>query len=174
MFLPYIITFVLLLVSFAYMATSGTVTKSAETRMNFAKVKFTYPKEEVLVTGVESLCQIDGAYCASKYDDTTDTITLTLADLNGYIPQNFQNDNGLGGSFGDITITDNNTTINITHNIDDDHARYIYLRYYEGAKYGEYPVCVSGNKDSQPPCDTSDVKHSYPTSLDLRISLENS
>ncbi len=171
MFLPYIATFVMILVAYAYLATSNSVTNASETRINFAKVKFVYPKEEVLATGVENLCQADAQFCKDKY--SSGKITLTISDLDGYIPKSFTNTNGLGGTFGNILILDNNTTISISQNIDKDSARYVYLHYYEGAKYGSYPECLSGDKDARSPCDSSDVLHSYPTTLDLRIALEN-
>lgn len=173
MFLPYIVTFIMLLISFTLLATGNSFTKASETKINFTKVKFVYPREEVLTTGVENLCQADASYCQDKYDSDSDTITLSLSDLDGYIPTGFLNNNGLGGSFGNIIIADNNSTIKINQNIDKDSARYVYLHYYVGAKYGTYPKCLSGNADDKSPCDSSDVVHSYPTSLDLRIALAN-
>lgn len=172
MFIPYIATFIMLLVSFAYIATSSSVANTTETRINFTKVKYTYPKEKVLVTGVESLCQANGAYCKSKL--VGGVITLTLADLNGYIPTSFVNNNGIGGNFGNILITNSYSTIVVQHNIPVDTARYVYLHYYAGSEFGSYPACNSGNSDQSSPCDNTSVVHDYPSSLDLRISLENS
>jgi len=173
MFIPYIATFILLLISFAYMATSGSVSDAAETRINFAKVKFIYPKEKVIISGVEHLCQADGAFCKDKEVDGV--ITLQMSDLVGYIPDSFTTSNGLGGVFSnDILIQNNYTTITIEQNIDKNSARYIYLHYYAGAENGIYPTCVSGIADQNSPCDTTSVLHDYPSSINLRTSIENS
>jgi len=172
MFIGYIATFVALLVAFAYMASTSSLSNSAETRINFTKVKFVYPKEKVLVTGVESLCQSNGSYCKGK--EVSGTITLTLADLNGYIPTSFVNDNGIGGTFGNILITNSYTTITIQQTIPKSTSRYVYLHYYAGSEFGSYPECLSGNPDQKSPCDSTSVIHEYPSSLDFRVSLENS
>lgn len=172
MFMPYIVTLILLLISFAYLATSNSVANTTQTRINFAKVKFTYPKEQVIVTGVEHLCQADGAFCKSK--EVGGVITLAFTDLAGYIPSSFVNSNGLGGSFGDILIQNNYSTITVQHDIPENTARYVYLHYYQGSEYGSYPYCESGNPDQSNPCDTTKVLHDYSSTLNFRISLENS
>lgn len=172
MFIPYIVTFILLLISFTYLATSGNVANTTQTRIDFAKVKFVYPKEQVLVTGVEHLCQANGAFCKSK--EVGGVITLALTDLSGYIPDSFSNSNGIGGTFGDITVKNNYSTITISHDVPKSSGRYVYLHYYQGSEYGSYPTCESGDPDASDPCDTTAVIHDYSSSLNFRISLENS
>jgi len=171
MLLPYIITFVMLLVSFAYMATNSSVADASKTKLAFTKVSFIYPRENVIVTGVENLCQAEPSTCAGKYSD--EKISLTISDLNGYIPSNFSTNNGVGGSISGIVIKDNNTTIELKQDIPGKYDRKIYLQHYKGAEYGIYPTCESGSKTTNPPCDTNNVLHQYPTSLALRIALEN-
>lgn len=171
MFIPMIAAVVVLIVMVAYMSTSHIVTDASEIKMGFEKVKHSYDIEKVIVNAVEDLCQRDSTTCTNK-KDSNNNISLTLSDLAGYIPDNFQNSNLLGGSFTGIDILNNYTTIRVTHNIPKDTYRKLYLTYYLGKQYSIPPKCVSGSETSIPACSTDEVYHDYATDLYTRAALE--
>lgn len=170
MFIPILATLISILVIMSYLATSGPTINYNNIKMTYEKVKYIYTIEEVLVNATENLCQKNSAYCKSK--EVGGVISLNALDLAPYLPDNFVNSNLNEGSFGSILIKKNYTTIQLTHNISDENARYIYLNHYKGKEYGIQPQCVVGSSASVPVCDSIDVYHDYPTSLNLRAALE--
>jgi hypothetical protein len=170
MFIPMIAAVVMILVIVAYMSSSQIVTSAAEVKMSFEKTKFAYSIEKVIVDATENLCQKSPATCKNK--EVSGVITLTFNDLIGYIPDNFDNSNMLGGSYGDIQIVNGYTTVRLTSNVDSPTARKVYLSHYRGKEFGISPQCVAGLTTSSPPCTTTGVYHDFPTSLETRAALE--
>lgn len=170
MFLSLIAGVIVILIIISYMSTSSIVSDASQVKMNFEKVKFVFPVEKVIVDSVENLCQKDPVACKNK--DVSGTITLTFNDLVGYIPDTFVNENLLQGTFTNIQIVNNYTTVRVTQTIPDDKARKIYLNHYVGREYSIPPKCVAGTTDTTPPCSTTEVYHDYPTSLETRSALE--
>lgn len=170
MFIGIISSVIVILVIMTYMSTSTLVVDAKAVQVAYEKVKFNYPLEQVVVNSVEHLCQNNFAFCKGK--EVSGVITLTFADLAGYIPSNFSNYNIVSGTYNNIEIMENHTTIRITQNIPDSKARYIYLHHYKGKQYGVPPKCVVGLKDSATVCDSENVYHDYPTALQTRAALQ--
>lgn len=167
MFIPFIATAIILLIMLAYMSTSGIVSNANEVRMNYEKVSYSYDIEESLKTSIEHLCQVNAPLCKSK--EVAGVVTLSFADLSGYIPSNFENSNLIGGTYASFEILNNYTTIRLIHDVPNNIARSIYLKYYKGRKYGISPNCVSGSVDVA--CTDTNVYHDFASSLELRTAL---
>jgi len=172
MFVPMIATVVILLIITAYMSSNNMVVNATNIKLAFEKAKYTFNVENMLKDATDSFCQNESSTCKSKYDSTTDTIKLTLSDISDYLPASFNNSNLIDGSFGDIIIKDNNSTIELTHNVPSDIKRNVYLHHYKGLQYSIAPDCVAGDKEASPPCDTEDVLHDYPTAAETRTALQ--
>jgi hypothetical protein len=170
MFIPLIAGIIVILGIITYMSTSSIVTDASAVKIKFEKVKYIYPIEKVLVDSVENLCQKDPATCKSK--NSAGVISITLNDLNGYLPTSFDNSNLNGGAFTAIQIVDNNSTIRIYQTIPDDSGRKIYLNHYAGRQYGIPPKCEAGLETDTPPCSTDVVMHDFASSLETRAALE--
>lgn len=171
MFVSMIASLVVMLVILSYMATSGIVSDANNVKVTYEKVKYIYSIEKSLLTATENLCQVN--YLACKNKEVNGIIYLTLNDLVGYMPDNFDNSNFNGGGFTDIQILNNYSTFRLIQNIPVDIGRKIYLNHYQGREYGISPYCVSGDKNSAIPCNTEYVYHDYPTTLALRNALAN-
>jgi len=172
MFVPMIATFVMILIITAYMASNNMVGNASQVRLAFEKSKFTFNVEDMLKDAVDSLCQSESQTCKDKYDESTDSIKLTISDISDYLPVNFKNSNLIGGSFGDIYIKDNNSTIEFEHDVPSDIKRNVYLHHYRGLEYSIKPECKYGDEDNFPPCSTDDVIHDYPTAANTRSALQ--
>ena len=168
MFINIIATLVAMLVIISYMATSDIVVNAAEVKIKFEKIKYVYQIEKIIVDATEQLCQNDSATC--KNNESNGVITLTLSDLAGYIPDNFSSDNLNGGTFGNIEIFNNYTTLRINHNIPDQYSRKVYLTYFKGKEFGVAPDCQSGTVDTA--CNDENVLHDYATMLATRSALK--
>jgi len=172
MFVPMIATIVVILIITSYMASNNMVGNAAHVKLAFEKSKFTFNVEEMLKDAVDSLCQSESQTCKDKYSSSLDNIKLTMSDISNYLPANFKNSNLIGGSFGDIYIKDNNSTIEFQHDIPDDIKRNVYLHHYRGLEYSIKPECKYGNENSFPPCSTDDVLHDFPTAANTRTALQ--
>jgi len=172
MFIPMITTVVILLLITAYMASNTMVSDATKVKIAFEKAKFTFNVEDMLKSATDSLCQSETQKCKDNYDSSTDTITITMSDLSNYLPTGFVNSNLIGGSYGDVLITDNNTTITLQHSVPDDIKRNVYLHHYRGLEYSIYPDCASGDRNDFPPCDNDNVIHRFPTAAETRTALE--
>jgi len=172
MFLPMIVTMVILLMVTIIMSQSTVVTNSSKAHRSFTTVKYTYEIEQTIVNAVEAMCQADPDGCLDAESDGVITLDLTT-ELGNYIPDNFVNQNLFGGSYTSITLRDDDyTTIRLVSNIPNNIDRHIYLKHYGGLKYSIPPLCGSGDEDADVPCDSSEVYHDYPTSLETRGALE--
>lgn len=170
MFIGLISAVIVILGIVSYMATSGIVSDAAAVKVTYEKIKYIYPIEKTIVDSVENLCQKDFNTCKSKI--IGGEIILTFNDLVGYIPDNFINENLNNGTFTEIKILNNFTTVRLTQNIDNNVGRKIYLNHYKGREYGIPPKCVIGSEISSPVCNSTIVYHDYPTSLETRSALE--
>lgn len=168
MFINIIATLIAMLVIASYMATSDIVVNAVDIKLRFERVKYIYQIEKIIADATEQLCQEDSTTC--KNNEESGVVTLTLSDLSGYLPDNFSSDNLNGGTFGNIEIFNNYTTLRINHNIPDKYSRKIYLTYFKGREFGVAPDCQSGVVDSA--CSDENVVHDYATSLDTRSALK--
>ena len=168
MFVNIIAPLIAMLVIISYMATSDIVINAVDTKLKFEKVKYVYPIERIIADATEQLCQEDSTTC--KNNESAGVITLTFSDLVGYLPDNFSSDNLNGGTFGNIEIFNNYTTLRINHNIPDQYSRKIYLTYFKGREFGVAPLCQSGTVDTA--CSDENVVHDYATTLATRSALK--
>lgn len=170
MFIPLISSVIVLLIILSYLATSGTVTNYSNVKMAHEKISYTYEIEKIIVDAVENLCQKNPVFCKDR--ESGGIIELTINDISGYLPNEFENTNLNEGTYSNIYIKKNYTTIELHHNIEEQQARYIYLNHYKGKMYGIAPKCLTGSETATPTCNNGNVYHSYATSLNLRGALE--
>ena len=166
MFLGMVAAMIAILVIMSYMSTSSIVVDASKVKIAFEKIKNVYVIEKILVDSVEHLCQSNAQVCKDK--EVSGVISLNIADLSGYIPSNFVNDNLYGGLFS-IEILNNYTTIRINHYISDPVVRNVYIHHNAGAYNGIPPKCVDESVEN---CGSIYIYHDFATSLQTRAALE--
>ena len=167
MLISIVVTFIVILALGAIIASSSSAVNVAQTKEMFKKSLFAFDTEKILWDAVEYTCINDPDFCKSKEDAQGD-ISLTFGDISSNLPDSFQNDNHMQGTYTLFLITNSHRTLLIKHNVPNQTQRHIYLTYFEGERYGTKPQCVSGTD----PCDSEEVYHEFPTSLELRESLQ--
>jgi len=172
MFYPFIGTFIVMLIMTTILTTGNITGNAVEVRMLYEKAKYTFNVEDAIKDATDSYCQTEPLSCKALYSQASLSITIPMSNLASHLPLSFQNSNLMGGSYGNVIIKDNNSTIQLIHNIPDATKRRVYLTHYRGNAYSVSPQCVSGIKTSTPPCDSENVFHDFPTRFETRIALK--